>query len=169
MIVPITKAGEMVLLRQYRYAVDEWCLEVPAGGTHDSGDASLEEVARKELREEVGPRRKSLPTSIVFFLLTRSRMKSVASLWPKASSFPKSRKRKRAKRSKCSSFLWPGRSSWPGPVRSRRRHARWRSCYANRPWRSLASTRGGRTTSSKRSGFQTVGPGYRASSRLISW
>lgn len=53
-IVSVTKNGEMILLRQYRYAVDQWCLEVPAGGTHDSGNASLEEVARNELREEVG-------------------------------------------------------------------------------------------------------------------
>ena len=59
-IVPVTSAGDVILLKQYRYPVDEWCLEVPAGGTHDSGDASLEEVVRKELREEVGATAKSL-------------------------------------------------------------------------------------------------------------
>jgi ADP-ribose pyrophosphatase len=53
-IVPITTEREMVLLRQYRYTVDEWCLEVPAGGTHDAGDKSLEQLARDELREEIG-------------------------------------------------------------------------------------------------------------------
>ncbi len=53
-IVPVTRTGEMVLVKQYRYAVDEWCWEVPAGGMHDSGAASPEEVARKELEEEVG-------------------------------------------------------------------------------------------------------------------
>ncbi len=53
-IVPVTRAGEMVLINQYRYSVDEWCLEVPAGGTHDKPNESLEEVARDELREEVG-------------------------------------------------------------------------------------------------------------------
>jgi ADP-ribose pyrophosphatase len=53
-IVPVTRAGEMVMMNQYRYAVDEWGLEVPAGGTHDAPNESLEEVARKELREEVG-------------------------------------------------------------------------------------------------------------------
>ena len=53
-IVPVTATGEMILIKQYRYSVDEWCYEVPAGGTHDKPDESLEEVAREELREEVG-------------------------------------------------------------------------------------------------------------------
>jgi ADP-ribose pyrophosphatase len=53
-VIPITPEGEMVMVRQYRHTVDEWCLEVPAGGTHDHPDASLEENARRELREEVG-------------------------------------------------------------------------------------------------------------------
>ncbi len=53
-IVPITAHGEMVLINQYRYSVDEWCLEVPAGGTHDKPNESLAGVARDELREEVG-------------------------------------------------------------------------------------------------------------------
>ena len=53
-IVPVTPSGEIVTLRQYRYPVDEWCIETPAGGTHDTGDKSLEDVARDELREEIG-------------------------------------------------------------------------------------------------------------------
>lgn len=53
-VVPVTKRGEIVLLRQYRYPVDAWCWEVPAGTCRDTGDLPLEEVARKELREEVG-------------------------------------------------------------------------------------------------------------------
>ena len=70
-VVPVTSSGEVILLKQYRYPVDEWCLEVPAGGTHDSGDASLEEVARKELREEVGATAKSL-THVGFFYSANS-------------------------------------------------------------------------------------------------
>ena len=53
-IVPVTPAGQIVTVRQYRYPIDEWCIEVPAGGTHDTGDESLREVALSELREEVG-------------------------------------------------------------------------------------------------------------------
>lgn len=66
-VVPVTTNGEIVLLKQYRYPVDQWCLEVPAGGTHDTGDRSLEEVARKELREEVGATAKSLTYVDCFF------------------------------------------------------------------------------------------------------
>lgn len=53
-VVPVTPDGQIVLIRQYRYTVDEVCIEVPAGGLHDTGDASMEDVARTELRDEVG-------------------------------------------------------------------------------------------------------------------
>jgi ADP-ribose pyrophosphatase len=53
-VVPVTKAGEIVLIRQYRYPVDAWCLETPAGGTHDTGKRKLAAVVRKELKEEIG-------------------------------------------------------------------------------------------------------------------
>jgi ADP-ribose pyrophosphatase len=52
-VVPVTSEGLIVLIRQYRYAVDEWIWEVPAGGMSDhTGD--LESLARRELAEEVG-------------------------------------------------------------------------------------------------------------------
>lgn len=51
-VVPITPAGQVVLLRQYRYVAGEWCWEVPAGG-RDPGESSLECAAR-ELAEEAG-------------------------------------------------------------------------------------------------------------------
>lgn len=50
-IVPVTKQGEIVLIRQYRHPVRDWVLEVPAGGL--DGD-SMHAAAVKELREEVG-------------------------------------------------------------------------------------------------------------------
>ena len=55
-VVPVTAEGEIVLISQYRFAVDEQCLEFPAGGLHDTGNPSLEEVVRKELQEEIGAR-----------------------------------------------------------------------------------------------------------------
>ena len=59
-IVPATNDGHVVLIRQYRYPCDDWCLEVPAGGTHDTDGLSFEEVARKELEEEIGATCESL-------------------------------------------------------------------------------------------------------------
>jgi len=53
-IVPVTAEQEMILVRQYRYPVDEFCYEVPAGTALDVKDKSLEEVAAKELKEEIG-------------------------------------------------------------------------------------------------------------------
>lgn len=53
-VVPVTAEGKIVLIRQYRFPVDEHCLEFPAGGMHDTGDASHEDVVRKELQEEIG-------------------------------------------------------------------------------------------------------------------
>jgi ADP-ribose pyrophosphatase len=52
-VVPVTVDRQVVLIRQYRYSVDEWVWEVPAGGLHDHhGDP--ESLAWRELREEVG-------------------------------------------------------------------------------------------------------------------
>ena len=51
-VVPVTAEGQVALIWQYRYAVDDWCYEVPAGGL--SPGLSPEEVARRELLEEIG-------------------------------------------------------------------------------------------------------------------
>jgi ADP-ribose pyrophosphatase len=52
-VVPVTADGQIVLIRQYRYPIDEWRWELPAGGLHDH-DGSLEALARKELAQEIG-------------------------------------------------------------------------------------------------------------------
>ena len=52
-VVPVTVEGEIVLIRQFRYTMDDWCWELPAGGFHDF-DGSPVELARRELAEEVG-------------------------------------------------------------------------------------------------------------------
>lgn len=51
-IVPVTPDGNVVLINSYRYTVDDWCIEIPAGGVKPG--QSLEEAARAELLEEVG-------------------------------------------------------------------------------------------------------------------
>jgi ADP-ribose pyrophosphatase len=51
-VVPLTDAGEVVLLRQYRHAVSATLWEIPAGKL-DPGE-SPETCARRELLEETG-------------------------------------------------------------------------------------------------------------------
>ncbi|MBE6662805.1 MAG: NUDIX hydrolase [Ruminococcaceae bacterium] len=54
-VLPLTSEGEVVLVKQYRYAVGRVFLEVPAGKL-DSRDEPPHEAAIRELREETGAR-----------------------------------------------------------------------------------------------------------------
>lgn len=51
--VPVTRDGKIVLIRQYRHATGEICIEIP-GGCVDDTDASPEDAIRRELQEETG-------------------------------------------------------------------------------------------------------------------
>jgi ADP-ribose pyrophosphatase len=51
-LLPTTAHGHLLLVRQYRYVVDRWLWELPAG-TREPGE-SLEAAARRECHEEVG-------------------------------------------------------------------------------------------------------------------
>jgi len=51
-IVPLLADGRVVLIRQWRHAVGEWLLEVPAG-TLEPGEKPVD-CARREVREETG-------------------------------------------------------------------------------------------------------------------
>jgi ADP-ribose pyrophosphatase len=52
-VVAVTEGGDVLLVRQYRGAVDRELLEIPAG-TRDVDGEPPEETARRELLEEVG-------------------------------------------------------------------------------------------------------------------
>lgn len=51
-ILPITDDDQIVMVRQFRYAIGRITLEVPAGTCEPQEDA--QETARRELREETG-------------------------------------------------------------------------------------------------------------------
>ncbi len=55
-IVPVLQDGRVVLIRSYRYPVDEWVLEVPAGGLGSASKhpALTVDRAHAELLEETG-------------------------------------------------------------------------------------------------------------------
>lgn len=52
-VVPVTADGQVVLIRQFRYMLDDWQWEVPAGGFHDFTGGPVE-LAKHELEEEIG-------------------------------------------------------------------------------------------------------------------
>ena len=51
-ILPVTVDNQIVLIKSYRYTVDDWCWEIPAGSVKTG--QSLTVAAREELLEEVG-------------------------------------------------------------------------------------------------------------------
>ena len=52
-VVPLTREGEVICIRQYRYALDRVTLEIPAGKFDYIGE-NHREAALRELREETG-------------------------------------------------------------------------------------------------------------------
>ena len=51
-VVPVDDRGDVLLVRQYRYATSGWLLEVPAGKL--DGGESPESCAKREVEEETG-------------------------------------------------------------------------------------------------------------------
>ena len=54
-IIPVDDDGKIILVRQYRGAIDDLLLEIPAGG-RDSGEEDFAFCAARELEEEIGYR-----------------------------------------------------------------------------------------------------------------
>jgi len=52
-VFPITTDGKVILVRQYRYGIGQWSLEIP-GGIMDPGETNPLEAAKRELLEETG-------------------------------------------------------------------------------------------------------------------
>lgn len=51
-LIPMPDADRVILVRQYRYAVDRWLWELPAGSLDPGEDAMT--AARRECHEEIG-------------------------------------------------------------------------------------------------------------------
>lgn len=58
-LVPVPEPGHVILIRQYRHAVNRWLWELPAGSV-DEGETP-EAAARRECHEEIG----QVPETIV--------------------------------------------------------------------------------------------------------
>jgi len=51
--LPVTEEGKIIMVRQYRHALGETCLEIP-GGCVDDTDPNVEYAIARELLEETG-------------------------------------------------------------------------------------------------------------------
>jgi len=51
-LLPMPDSAHIVLVRQYRYAIDRWIWELPAGNVESGED--IETAARRECHEEIG-------------------------------------------------------------------------------------------------------------------
>lgn len=51
--VPVTEDGKIIMVRQYRHALGEVCIELP-GGCVDDTDKTFEDAIARELLEETG-------------------------------------------------------------------------------------------------------------------
>lgn len=58
-VVPVTDEGKILMVRQYRNALDRYTLEIPAGAL-DSEDEPGETCAHRELEEETGYKSENL-------------------------------------------------------------------------------------------------------------
>jgi len=58
-MIPINEQNEIILIKQYRYATQEFLLEIPAGNMDKEGE-DIEACVQRELAEEIGYKAKNL-------------------------------------------------------------------------------------------------------------
>ncbi len=58
-VVPVDEQGRLIMVRQYRNALERYTLEIPAGGLN-SEEEPTKEAAERELAEETGYRAENL-------------------------------------------------------------------------------------------------------------
>jgi ADP-ribose pyrophosphatase len=58
-LIPVPEPGHVILIRQYRYSLNTWMWELPAGSA-DEGETP-EQAARRECHEEIG----KVPATVV--------------------------------------------------------------------------------------------------------
>jgi len=66
-VLPVLENGKVVMVRQYRYPINEQTLEIPAGKMHGSKDNIIKRL-RAELKEETG--------------FTCGKLTKILSFWP---------------------------------------------------------------------------------------
>ena len=68
-VIPVMEDGRILMVRQYRNAIDAYTLEIPAGG-RNSVDEPTHECAYRELEEETGYRADKEDVTFFFTLYT---------------------------------------------------------------------------------------------------
>ncbi len=68
-VVPVLPDGRILMVRQYRNAIDDYTLEIPAGGKNGADEPTLD-CAWRELEEETGYRAKKSDVSFLISLYT---------------------------------------------------------------------------------------------------
>ncbi|QUH31823.1 NUDIX hydrolase [Vallitalea guaymasensis] len=64
-VIPVDNDGNVIMVRQYRNAADEYVLEIPAGGVEEGEDPSI--CAKRELEEETGYKSDNIEYLLKFY------------------------------------------------------------------------------------------------------
>ncbi|GMQ64500.1 NUDIX hydrolase [Vallitalea sp. AN17-2] len=64
-VIPVDNDGNIIMVRQYRNAADDYVLEIPAGGVEEGEDPSI--CAKRELEEETGYKSDNIEYLLKFY------------------------------------------------------------------------------------------------------